>query len=169
VLHRINRIPAGEGHHDEQRYGKIVVMGNYSTLLRDHHGMGIFDRYRGDFLSALDHANRQSCPVVCEGGFLHPKRVNTDQGRSFCKNLQIIWLSPDDAKYRDIVHRGRDHGDESRLIHEHRAANTANEMVKYGAVTHEFSDREAALRYVLSQIDVTLDASLCPAPWQDYR
>jgi len=170
-LLRINHIPEGEGWSREQECGRLLVLGNYSTRLRDRFGMGVFDRYREDFLAALDYANRQPSPALCEGGFLHTKRIDTDQVREFCKELTIVWLTPSDAAKCDVRHRRVDYGDVSRSNYERRAADVVNKLMKLGAEICEFTDREKTLRLVTEQISQQLDHTRCLSydAMTDYR
>lgn len=148
---------------------KLEILGNYENTFRDHHGLAEFNRYRADFVAALDYAIKISHPVLCEGGFLHPRRLDCDAAAKFCADCTILWLDPPEARESAIFRRGRDLGDDSYRHHVDAAAATGAKMLAMGAKCEEISSRADCLRRVCELIDPTLDPTLAAAHAQNYR
>lgn len=165
TLSRVNRTPAGEGHYDEVEYGRLEILGNYELSFRNRHGLTQFCRYHADFLHVLRHARKIKYPVLCEGGFLHPRRLDTDEGREFCNGATIVWMAPLRSEI-EIDRAITKDGYERRLD---AARATCQKMIEMGAEFTNIIDREEALRYVCQLIDPSLDVSKASAPTHDYR
>ena len=142
-------------------FGELAVLGNYENTTRDRHGMCEFDRYKADFVAALDFANKQTIPVLCEGGFLNPRRLDSDTGRIFCKGALVIWLSP-----YDTVPIGID--SDSFWNHHGRATITVSKMVMHGA-TRINLNRDDALSFICGKIDDRLDPKFSIGQPHNYR
>lgn len=142
------------------------VLGNYAMDSRSRHGMAEFDRYRADFTSALRRANASSLPILCEGGFMSPRRIDTDEGREFAEDLQIIYLSPD----ADVPWSGASDAIASTTSWvSEKMIRTLERLIHHGAAISQYESRDMALACVCHLLDPDLDWTKSIVPAQDYR
>jgi len=137
---------------DERR---LIVLGNYETTGRDHHGMKMFDRYHSNFLQALRYANTQKDPVLCEGGFLKPRRLAGMIGAAFSSSLVVVWIE-------DPLSRSRwrkDTGSDSFEKNKNLQLETIDVMCDYGAQFYVVNTPDEGLDVVCGLIDTSLDTA----------
>lgn len=147
----------------------LVVLGNYETHLRSHHGLSQFNRHPSAFDRCLSLANTVDHDVLCEGSFLHSSRLYTPNGLAFCANATLLWLEPSDARRLATLRDRPQLSDAGYERHAHNAARTSTDMVRLGTKRIAITDRDEALQFVFSQFGLQLDAASTPCPPSDPR
>jgi hypothetical protein len=110
-------------------------------------------------------------PTLCEGGFVHPKRLSSPGCAEFARDTTILWLTPPDSVERDVEHRGRDHGADSRETFVARSIAGAVRLVALGARLTDTTNRDEALHMTCALLAPTLDVTMAEAQenTQNYR
>jgi hypothetical protein len=149
----------------DQPAAQLVVIGNYEETLRDHYGMHQFERYRSNFIAALEYATTAECSVLMEGGLTRRRRLETEEGKRFCDGLLTIWLCPANAARCMRV------GLTDEQYHRSHAASiaVAKTVEDNGAEVHRTCHREDALKWVCDVVDDRLDYRRAAVFQTDYR
>lgn len=147
----------------------LCVLGNYERSFRDRHGMSEFDRYKTDFVAVLGYANSLKCAVLCEGGFVHPRRLACDAGREFSKSCIIVWLSPASARADVVTRNGRCVDDVGFERHIAASMSVVEKMCEFGANVMAIEDRDDAMKKICLIIDPRLHPEQAAPFMYDYR